>query len=658
MDSSARTPTRATPTLCAPSATSAGALAPSWRRAAVVVSAVGAGVLLWAATAAAAPIAWKACKGAPGGLQCARVAVPLDWSQPGGRTISLSVIRRPASRPAQRIGSLFVNFGGPGVAGVATVKRLGPRLNRLGRGRFDVVSWDPRGAGESTRISCFANDRDQLRFWGAFAIPVTSAQSKRLVRRTTAFARRCTERNRGLIPFLSTADTVRDLDHLRELVGDAQLNYRGISYGTFIGQTYANLFPDRVRAMVLDGNINPFAFTRSVQAASGSSIIDTDRVIGRKFFELCRRAGPARCALARGGSPARRFARLLARLRRGPIPAPAADPPRLSYSDLLIRIFLAEGTPAGWPDFARELDRAARGDGSAMAQMVQGARPLLEDALNSAVGLQCADKPVPPLLGPEAWPEVIRRLVARQLLQRPDPGMVAVGAVRGVEDSSRQPLRGPVDRGHPESGPRDRHPLRPAHDLPIFRRRGEGARKRGPADPRRLWPHLRRGPQRLHPAQGGRLPHRTGDSASGDGLPVRSPPLQSQIRAVTRLSLSPLFGAAERFPPAVEETAYFAIAGLTDLWSPLPVTLDAACNDGRLVLDLRSLGRAPVPLPPSAAHHRPPGCRASPSPSSWSKWIRGRREDAYSPRSRSRHPTSAQPSVRRSITRPLLSHCA
>jgi pimeloyl-ACP methyl ester carboxylesterase len=203
---------------------------------------------------------------------------------------------------------------------------------------------------------------------------------------------------------------VRDLDHLREVVGDPRLHYRGISYGTFIGQTYANLFPDRVRAMVLDANINPFAFTRSVQAAIGSSIIDTDLVIGKKFFELCRRAGPARCALARGGSPARRFARLLARLRRGPIPAPAADPPRLSYSDLLIRIFIAEGSPAGWPDFARELDRAARGDGSAMAQMIQGARPLLEDALNSATGLQCADKPVPPLLGPDAWPEVIRRL--------------------------------------------------------------------------------------------------------------------------------------------------------------------------------------------------------------------------------------------------------
>lgn len=125
--------------------------------------------------------------------------------------------------------------------------------------------------------------------------------------------------------------------------------------------------------MVLDANINPSAFTTSVQAAMSASNVDSDLVI-RKFLELCGRASPARCALARGGSPERRFGRLLRQLRRGPIPAPKADPPRLTYSDLLIRIFTAEGAPAGWPDFARELDEAARGDDSAMAQLVQGPR--------------------------------------------------------------------------------------------------------------------------------------------------------------------------------------------------------------------------------------------------------------------------------------------
>jgi pimeloyl-ACP methyl ester carboxylesterase len=138
----------------------------------------------------------------------------------------------------------------------------GPRYDRLGGGRFDVVSWDPRGTGQSTHVSCFASTRDQTRFWGHYAIPVTRSQAEPFLRKTTAFAQRCTARSRSLLPYLSTADTARDLDYLRQLVGDPQLNYRGVSYGTLIGQTYANLFPDRVRAMVLDGVLNPFPYTR------------------------------------------------------------------------------------------------------------------------------------------------------------------------------------------------------------------------------------------------------------------------------------------------------------------------------------------------------------------------------------------------------------
>jgi len=369
-----------------------------------------------------AAIAWQPCKDGERGLECARVAVPLNWSNPDGRTISLAVIRRPASRPAERIGSLFVNFGGPGVAGVETVERIGPRLNRLGHGRFDVVSWDPRGTGESTHVSCFANDREQVRFWGAFAIPATAAESKVQIRRAKAFAHRCTARNRDLLRYDSTADTARDLDYLRELLGEPQLNYRGLSYGTFIGQTYSNLFPDRVRAMVLDANINPLVYTRSVQASMLTDN-DADLVIG-KFLDLCQRAGPSHCALARGGAAARRYARLLARLQRGPIPAPSADPPRLTYSDLLIRVFTAEGAPAGWPDFARELDEAARGDGSAIAQYAQGATPQLGNALNAATALQCADKPVPPKLGPDAWPGVLPALTRASRYNGPVLGWI------------------------------------------------------------------------------------------------------------------------------------------------------------------------------------------------------------------------------------------
>ena len=108
------------------------------------------------AAAAAARIDWSKC-GAR--LECARVPVPLDWDRPDGAKITLAVVRHLASRPEQRIGSLFVNFGGPGVAGAAPVKEAGALLDGLGGGRFDVVGWDPRGTGESTHVRCFAERR-------------------------------------------------------------------------------------------------------------------------------------------------------------------------------------------------------------------------------------------------------------------------------------------------------------------------------------------------------------------------------------------------------------------------------------------------------------------------------------------------------------------
>ena len=138
------------------------------------------------------------------------------------------------------------------------MKAGGAELDKLGQGRFDVVGWDPRGAGASTDVRCFANARAQARFWGPdWSIPTTRSESLRYLPKTVAFVKRCVALNGRLLSHDSTADTVRDLDYLRQLVGDRKLNYRGLSYGSFIGETYANMFPRRVRAIVLDGVLDP-----------------------------------------------------------------------------------------------------------------------------------------------------------------------------------------------------------------------------------------------------------------------------------------------------------------------------------------------------------------------------------------------------------------
>ncbi len=365
-------------------------------------------------SATAERISWRNCGDR---LECAQVRVPLDWDHPDGPTISLAVIRHLASLPEQRIGSLFVNFGGPGVPAVAEVREKGERLDKLGGGRFDVVGWDPRGVGESTHVRCFTSEESRVRFWGKnWTIPTTLVNSWRYVPKTVVYVWRCTALSGSLLKHVSTKDTARDLDYLRELVGDPQLTYRGLSYGTFLGQTYANLFPDRVRAMILDAVIDPVPFTKSVEAGLASNEADTDLVF-EQFLSLCQQAGPAHCALAGQGPVASRVRALLARLRQGPIPAPSAPPPRrLRYGDALIGIWLKLGTPSQWPELASQLDEAAAGDGSSLATTVRLFRDPLQQALVSAVALQCADKPLPPLGAVLEWPRVLNRLTNTNFL--------------------------------------------------------------------------------------------------------------------------------------------------------------------------------------------------------------------------------------------------
>src|SRR5919109_5410694 len=401
-----------------------------------------------------APIPWAACDPPDQGLQCARIRVPLDWDRPKGRTISLAVVRHLASKPDQRIGTAFVNPGGPGDTGLGLLKGDPEGVDAIGGGRFDVVSWDPRGTNASTRVRCFRSPGSEERFWAGASIPLTRAASERARRRRVALARRWGRLSGWLLPHISTADTARDLDHLRALVGEEKLTYIGLSYGSYLGQTYANMFPSRVRAMLLNAIVDATRYAKSTEARAAMWVGAADTVFGR-FLALCDSAGPERCALAGGGqTAAERVDRLFARLRRGPIPAPGVNPPllsrqELSYTGLLFSQFQPMRAPSNWSQNAADLAAALRGDGSALAS--GGGfftAPSGWAAATISTALQCAAAGT--RVGSRGWLKVINRLARLSRLAGRVPGQwlapCAPRPVRG-QDTYRGPWNATTPTG-------------------------------------------------------------------------------------------------------------------------------------------------------------------------------------------------------------------
>lgn len=189
---------------------------------------------------------WVNC----GAAECATLEVPLDYDDPGGERIELAITRVPAT--GERLGSLFINPGGPGVSAVAYAKAADSVIGTPLREHFDLVGVDPRGVGLSSPIECMTDAQlDQLA--AAEATPDSPSAERALVAISRMPGMGCAEASPGLISHVGTVDSARDLDIARELVGDPTLTYLGSSYGTLLGATYAELFSTRVGRMVLDG---------------------------------------------------------------------------------------------------------------------------------------------------------------------------------------------------------------------------------------------------------------------------------------------------------------------------------------------------------------------------------------------------------------------
>lgn len=339
--------------------------------AAVVCSTIFTGPELAQADGAPSPSAtvprldWGAC--IPGSqFDCATAKVPLDYSDPHGRTIDLAVIRRKATDPGRRIGTLFFNPGGPGGPGTVQMPQNYDSFPQEARERFDIVSWDPRGIGNSTAVNCFRSPKEAAA-WTASkpaGFPVGEQQRASWIAAYKDLGQRCQQHDPELLRHVSTPDTAHDLDLLRQAVGDPQLSYLGISYGTFLGATYANLYPGKVRAMVLDSNIDPQAWTNHASQSEPRLTtflrMGSDRSAAAtldQFLTLCGSATTARCAFSAGSQKATRdkFDQLMQRLREHPV---GTWTYARTVGDVVSSLYVVH---PGWTDLADRLQELGQG---------------------------------------------------------------------------------------------------------------------------------------------------------------------------------------------------------------------------------------------------------------------------------------------------------
>ena len=306
-------------------------------------------------------LAWQSCDK---GFQCARLLVPFDYHRPGWRRFSLPVIRLAATDPAQRIGSLVVNPGGPGGSGISYALQARSEIAAPVRARFDIVGFDPRGVGASEpAIGCLTGAQLDTYFstnenlTGASHLGPVVAEAKQ-------FARGCERESGALLPWVGTPNAARDMDVLRAALGDAKLTYLGKSYGTYLGTWYAQLFASHVRALVLDGAIDP-----------GSSSLRMNIVQGQGF-EVALRAFVADCVARVGcpvgrGSVAAGVARIQALVSRA-----TAHPlinnlsnQRADGALVLNGIATALYSQAYWPTLREGLTSAFGGDATVLVEL-------------------------------------------------------------------------------------------------------------------------------------------------------------------------------------------------------------------------------------------------------------------------------------------------
>lgn len=314
--------------------------------------------------------------------------VPLDWNDPSGPTIPLYLVRHRAADPSGRIGSLLVNPGGPGSPGTELARYAPGIYGQALVDRFDIIGWDPRGTGRSEpRIEC----GDEYDRW--FAIdpsPDDDAEHRALVDTEQSLAAGCAERSGPGLVFVDTASSARDIDAIRRALGEERISYFGWSYGSELGAVWATLFPDTVRAAVLDGAIDPTIgyFEQNVQQASGF-----ERALGVLLDEC---SADRTCPFHNDGRAAEAFDRLAADIDRNPL---GGERTPITQGVFTTAVIASLYDDTAWFRLEQALADAQRGDGAGLLELYDEYYEIEPDGRNrsnlteSYFAIGCLDDP-------------------------------------------------------------------------------------------------------------------------------------------------------------------------------------------------------------------------------------------------------------------------